>query len=109
MLMECQSQERQTMSDLIQLGSTSIDVKDGEFGNGFQVGYLHFKKTFEGKPITDELLSTIVAQTFIDVRHTSRCNTGYLVGFLAALLEKQPRHDTQTARILPFAQRSTEV
>jgi hypothetical protein len=98
------------MSDVLQLGGTPINVKDDEFSNGFQVGYLHFKKTFEGKPITDELLSTIVAQTFIDVHHTSRCNTGYLVGFLSALLEKQPEYGTRTARILPFAQpQSTEV
>jgi hypothetical protein len=98
------------MSDALQLGGTRIELKDDEFSNGFQVGYLHFKKDFQGKPITDELLYTIIAQTFIDVHHTSRCNTGYLVGFLSALLEKQPEHSTQIARILPFARsQSTEV
>jgi hypothetical protein len=80
--------EGQTMSvELLQLGNTPIQVQDDEFGNGFQVGYLHFKADFQGKPITDELLYTVIAQTFVDVRHTSRCNAGYLTGFILALLE----------------------
>ncbi len=80
----------QTMSVVLQLGSTPITLKDDEFSNGFQVGYLHFKKDFQEKPVTDELLYTVIAQTAIDVHHTDRCNAGYLVGFFAALLETQP-------------------
>jgi hypothetical protein len=84
------------MSEILQLNSTPVQVKDDEFATGYQVGYLHFKKDFQGKVlITDELLSTIVAQTFIDVHHTGRCNAGYLVGFIAALLEKEPKRRFQ--------------
>lgn len=79
------------MSNVLLLGNTSIEIKDDEFGNGFQIGYLHFKVDFLGKvPVTDELIYTVIAQTFVDVHHTDRCNAGYLVGFFAALLEKQP-------------------
>ena len=78
------------MSIILQLGESSITTRDDEFGNGFQIGYLHFKKDFQSKPITDELIYTVIAQTFIDVHHTNRCNAGYLVGFMAALFERQP-------------------
>ncbi len=98
------------MSTVLQLGDTPITLKDDEFGNGFQVGYLHFKKDFQDKLITDELIYTIIAQTFIDVFHTHRCNAGYLVGFISALLEKRPERRTQIAPILSFIQpQSAEV
>jgi hypothetical protein len=78
--------------ELLQLGNTSIQVTDDEFAHGWQVGYLHFKTDFQDKvQITDELLCTIVAHAFIDVHHTSRCNAGYLVGFISALQEKTPK------------------
>jgi hypothetical protein len=75
------------------LNCTPVQVKDKEFENGFDVGYMHCKVDFLGKnvPITDDLLYTIIAQTAIDVRHTSRHNTGYLAGFFYALLEKEPK------------------
>lgn len=78
------------MSTILQLGHSPVRAKDDEFGNGFQVGYLHFKKDFQGQPITDELIYTIIAQTAVNVTHTGRCNAGYLIGFIAALLERQP-------------------
>ena len=86
---------------VLQLGTSPITLKDDEFGNGFQVGYFHFKKDFQGKPITDELIYTVIAQTSIDVRHTSRCNAGYLTGFIAALLEPQPEHPVQFLHVVP--------
>ncbi len=75
---------------ILQIGGSSISLKDDEFGNGFQVGYLHFKTDFQRKPITDELLYTVMAQNIYNVTHTDRCNAGYLVGFITALLEPQP-------------------
>ena len=85
------------MSEFLQINSTLIQVTDDELGNGFQVGYLDYKVNYLGKvQITDELLCTIVANAFIDVQHTSRCNAGYLIGFFTALVEKEPK------RILPF-------
>lgn len=81
---------------MLELGSTSVQVQDDELARGYRVGYLHFKQDFQGRvAITDELLSTVLAQTFIDVHHTSRCNTGYLVGFIAALLKKEPKRRFQ--------------
>lgn len=85
------------MSEFLQINDTLVQVTDDELGNGFQVGYLDYKVNFRGKvQLTDELLATIVANAFIDVQHTSRCNAGYLIGFFAALVEKEPK------RVLPF-------
>ena len=74
------------------LNCTPVQVKDDDFEHGFDAGYIHCKIKFLGKvPITDNLLYTILAQTAINVEHTDRCNAGYMVGFLYALLEKEPQ------------------
>jgi hypothetical protein len=77
-------------AQLVQLGSIPIQVTDSEFSIGFQVGYLAFKTDFQDQPTADELLYTIIAQTFIDVHYTDRYHAGYLVGFMAALCEQPP-------------------
>ncbi len=94
------------MSTILQLGNSPITLKDDEFGNGFQVGYLHFLKDFQGKPITDELLYTVIAQNIMDVHRTDRCNAGYLVGFIVALAEHRPPTPLLTlfSRITPQEQ-----
>jgi hypothetical protein len=74
---------------LVQLGSIPIQVTDGEFSTGFQVGYLAFKTDFQDQPATDEFLYTIIARTFTNVHHTDRYRAGYLVGFMTALCEQQ--------------------
>jgi hypothetical protein len=95
----------QTMLEQLQLGNTTIHVQDDEFAHGWQVGYFRFKKDFQGKvSITDELLCTLVAHTFIDVYHPGRYNAGYLIGFVSALIEKQPEQRRQAIRMLPFVQ-----
>jgi hypothetical protein len=84
------------MSEIVQLNDTPIQVKDDEFATGWQVGYLDYKTNYQKKvALTEELLCTILANTFIDVQHTSRCNVGYLIGFVSALIETEPKRRFQ--------------
>ncbi len=78
------------MSTALRLGRTLITLTDDEFGNGFQVGYLHFKKDFQGKRLTDSFLYNVLAQNIIDVYRQDRCNAGYILGFIVALAEQPP-------------------
>lgn len=78
------------MNTTLRLGRTLITLTDDEFGNGFQVGYLHFKKDFQGKRLTDSFLYNVLAQNMIDVHRQDRCNAGYILGFIIALAEQLP-------------------
>src|SRR5260370_24944397 len=85
------SQEmRKQLGTVLRLGRTLITLTDDEFGNGFQVGYLHFKKGFQGKRLTDSFLYNVLAQNIIDVHRQDRCNAGYILGFIIALAEQPP-------------------
>jgi len=74
----------------LRLGRTLIALTYNEFGNGFQVGYLHFKKDFQGKHLTDAFLYNVLAQNIIDIHRQDRCNAGYILGFIIALAEQPP-------------------
>jgi hypothetical protein len=45
--------------ELLQLESTPIQVQDDEAGNGFQVGYLHFKADFSPATPVDKITGAI--------------------------------------------------
>lgn len=98
------------MSELVLHFGNPIQVQDDEFVHGFQIGYLHFKTDFANLIITDDLVYTVITQNIIDVRRFDRHNAGYITGWIAALLEKQPEQrqpeqDRHVARILPFQPR----
>ena len=81
---------RKQLGTVLRLGRTLITLTDDEFSNGFQVGYLHFKKDFQGKRLTDSFLYNVLAQNIIDVHRQDRCNAGYILGFIIALAEQPP-------------------
>ena len=81
---------RNQLGTALRLGRTLITLTDNEFGNGFQVGYLHFKKDFQGKRLTDSFLYNVFAQNIIDIHRQDRCNAGYVLGFIIALAEQPP-------------------
>jgi hypothetical protein len=80
------------MSEVVHLNDTPIHIQDDDFINGYQIGYLHYKQDFKGRvTITDQFLYNTIMQNIIDVQHTGRCNAGYLVGFIAAMIEREPK------------------
>lgn len=84
------------MSEIVQLNDTPIRVQDDDFITGYQAGYLHYKQNFKGRaPLTDQMLYDTLLQSITDVTHTGRNNAGYLVGFIAAFLEKEPKRRFQ--------------
>ena len=85
----CQEMRKQ-LGTALRLGRTLIVLTDDEFSNGFQVGYLHFKKDFQGKRLTDSFLYNVLIQNIIDVYRQDRCNAGYILGFIIALAEQPP-------------------
>src|SRR5256884_9941749 len=81
---------RKKLGTTLRLGRALITLTDDEFSSGFQVGYLHFKKDFQGKRLTDSFLYNVLAQNIIDIHHQDRCNAGYILGFINALTEQPP-------------------
>jgi len=81
---------RKKLGTALRIGRTFIALTDDEFSNGFQVGYLHFKKDFQEKCLTDSFLYNVLAQNIIDVHRKDRCNAGYILGFIIALAEQPP-------------------
>src|SRR5436853_4301661 len=84
-------EKRKQLGTALQLGRTLIALTDDEFSNGFQVGYLHFKKDFQGKRMTDSFLYNVLAQNIIDVHRQDRCNAGYSLGFITARADQPPQ------------------
>jgi hypothetical protein len=48
-----ESRKAPSMSTILQLGNSTVSLKDDEFGNRFQTGYLRFKADFQEKPISE--------------------------------------------------------
>ncbi len=74
------------MNNSIVVGRNLVLVRDDEFGNGFQTGYLRFKMDFEGVLLTDNGLYEMLCQSTQDVQNFSRYNAGYVTGWMADCL-----------------------
>jgi hypothetical protein len=81
-----------TSQTSMRLGVTTILAKDDKFSQAYQAGYQRFLTGFKGMPLTDSRIYDVLARNINDVLHTDRENAGYVVGWLAALLETG-KHD----------------
>ena len=55
-------------SSIIKVGDTSVTVRNDEFGNGMQIGYLQFHTEYQGKPLADSDIYGVIAQNIYSVR-----------------------------------------
>lgn len=78
-------------SSIIKVGDTSVTVRNDEFGNGMQIGYLQFHTEYQGKPLSDSDIYGVIAQNIYSVRRPSTYNAGFVVGWIKGLLEVNPR------------------
>ncbi len=74
-----------------QIGNATITVADDEFANGYQTGYLRYITTYQGHPLTDKEVYGFLARTLYDIYQTDRWNTGYILGWAAALHEPRKK------------------
>jgi hypothetical protein len=87
------------MLEQLQIRSTTIQVSDDNFANGYQAGYLRFTLDFRGKPLTDAEVYSFLAKQILDIYNPSLANAGYIAGFFAAMYECRPPLKEQQARI----------
>ena len=73
------------MSIHLVLGTTPILVEDHLFGEGYQRGYATFTERQQRDPMTDMQVYEFIVRTILTITSTDRYNTGYLVGWIAAL------------------------
>ncbi len=77
------------MSQLQQIGNTTIVVADEEFTHAYQVGYLQYKLDYSTKLLSDMDIYTLIVGAITSVQHPGRYHAGYVTGWIAALLEGQ--------------------
>jgi hypothetical protein len=76
------------MSIHLVLGPTPIIVEDHLFCEGYQQGYAAFTERQQRNPMTEMQVYEFVVRTILTIltiTSTDRYNTGYLVGWIAAL------------------------
>jgi hypothetical protein len=91
-------------SSIIKVGDTSVTVRNDEFGNGMQIGYLQFHTEYQGKPLSDSDIYGVIAQNIYSVRRTSTYNAGFVVGWIKGLLEADPQHHRVRAMMEAIAE-----
>ena len=75
----------------IQLGNTTIVVQNELFEKAYEAGRIAFKRNYEGHTLTDRIIFDFIARNTVDRLNMPVANAGYIVGWVAALL------DTNTA------------
>ncbi len=88
------------MKGVMQLGTTIVVVQDENFSVHYQQGYQRFQREYKGLRLTDRILYDFLARTLMDVLNMPTSNAGYAIGWIAALLEKEPNHATYQADVL---------
>jgi hypothetical protein len=67
-------------------GSTTIEVQDDEFFNGYQVGHFLYRTTQREKTsLTDTTIFTVLRDILQSVSHADRYRAGTISGWYAAL------------------------
>ncbi len=91
--MDRTNQQEQAQSPAyFQVGQTAICVADRQFQHGYQHGYEHFTRWWAKRPFTESTLYTFLITNLMNAHAPNRENAGYVVGWMAALLEnKQER------------------
>lgn len=75
----------------VQVGQTLIRVGDDQFERGYQHGYKDFCGWWAKQRLTDGKLYLMLSMSITCSALPHRENAGYIVGWVAALLEHQPR------------------
>ena len=76
-----------------QVGHTAICVTDRQFQQGYQHGYAHFRRWWAKRTFTDYTLYTFLITNLMNAHAPNRENAGYVVGWMAALLEHQQEQE----------------
>ena len=85
-------QEQASQQAYFQVGNTAICVADRQFQQGYRQGYEHFTRWWTKRTFTDHTLYTFLITNLMNAHAPNRENAGYVVGWMAALLEnKQER------------------
>jgi len=69
-----------TMPHPFKIGNTTILVHNDEFADGYTNGLVAHPEAQQGEPVSVEVISELVAESFLDVSHTRDWNIGYLIG-----------------------------
>jgi len=88
-----------------QVGYTAICVADRQFQQGYQHGYENFTRWWAKRTFTDHTLYTFLITNLLNAHAPNRENAGYVVGWLAALLE----HQQEQAEPLPTAEQKGDT
>jgi len=75
----------------VQVGQTLIRVSDEQFQRGYQYGYDDFCSWWAKQRLTDGTLYIMLSMSITCPAWPEFANAGYIVGWVAALLESQPR------------------
>ena len=76
-----------------QVGNTAICVTDRQFQQGYQQGYAHFTRWWTKRTFTDHTLYTFLITNLLNAHAPNRENAGYVVGWMAALLEHKQEQE----------------
>ncbi len=83
------------------IGNTTILVYNNEFADGYTNGFVAHPEAQQGEPVSVEVISALVAESFLDVSHTRDWNMGYLMGAIDGIrLGNTPQEDNES----PYAQ-----
>ena len=75
------------ITQVFQVGNTAIAVQDEQFQEGYQQGYERFYQRYAHVPLTDLEVYRFVLRNVLDTFTSERERAGYIIGWMAALIE----------------------
>ena len=79
--------KQQPTTRVFQVGNTVIQVQNEQFQYGYQQGYERFYERYAHIPLTDLEVYRFVLRNVLDTFTSELARAGYIIGWLAALIE----------------------
>lgn len=84
-----QPEEKQQIS--VPVGQGSITMTSEDFVNGYQAGHLSYVLEARARTVTDDALITLIMGRITNKDYNERYSTGYIVGWIVALVSKEKK------------------